>query len=208
MLKRSSITVFCHENCIFSQRVKIVLGEKGINFDVVYVDPKNPCEDFVDVNPYGNLPTLIDRELMLNQSSIIMEYLDDRFPHPPLLPVYPVEKAKSRLTIHRIEQDWYTLVKIITNNPDKADAARQQLLQQFISLIPIFKQMPYFLSNEFSLVDCAIAPVLWRLPQYGIKLPAKCAPIIEYCERVFTRNSFQASLSDSELEIRELMDER
>jgi RNA polymerase-associated protein len=207
MLKRSSITVFCHESCIYSHRVKIVLAEKGVNFDIVYIDPENPSEDFLDLNPYGNLPTLVDRDLMINQSNIIMEYLDERFPHPPLLPVYPVAKAKSRLMIHRIEKDWFSLLKIIENNGKDADEAREQFLSQLISLIPVFSEMPFFLSQEFSLVDCTIAPVLWRLPQYGIELPEKAAAIKDYANRMFSRNSFQASLSELEMEIREFVDE-
>ena len=207
MLKRSSITVFCHESCIYSHRVKIVLAEKGVNFDIVYIDQENPSEDFLDLNPYGNLPTLVDRDLMINQSHIIMEYLDERFPHPPLLPVYPVAKAKSRLMIHRIEKDWFSLLKIIENNGKDADEAREQFLSQLISLIPVFSEMPFFLSQEFSLVDCTIAPVLWRLPQYGIELPEKAAAIKDYANRMFSRNSFQASLSELEMEIREFVDE-
>ena len=207
MLKRSSITVFCSESCVLSQRVKIVLAEKGVSFDVVNIDPENPSEDFMDINPYGNLPTLVDRDLMLNQSNIIMEYLDERFPHPPLLPVYPVVKAKSRLMIYRIEKDWMTLLSKIDENAEDADKAREAFLNQLISLIPVFAEMPYFLSQEFSLVDCTIAPILWRLPQYGITLPEKAQPIIDYAERIFARNSFQASLSETEQEIREPVDE-
>jgi RNA polymerase-associated protein len=207
MLKRSSITVFCNESCIYSHRVKIVLAEKGVNFDIVNIDPENPSEDFLDLNPYGSLPTLVDRDLMINQSNIIMEYLDERFPHPPLLPVYPVAKAKSRLMIHRIEKDWYTLIAKIEAGGKDAEESREQFLSQLISLIPVFSEMPYFLSQEFSLVDCTIAPVLWRLPQYGIELPEKAEAIAEYAKRVFSRNSFQASMSEVEMEIREFVDE-
>jgi stringent starvation protein A len=203
MLKRSSITVFCMESCIYSQRVKIVLAEKGVNFDVVYIDPEEPVEDFIEINPYGNLPTLVDRDLMLNQSNISMEYLDERFPHPPLFPVSPVAKAKSRLMIHRIEQDWYSLIKIIESNSKEADKAREDLINQLLSLMPIFKEMPFFLSEEFSLVDCCIAPLFWRLPQYGIVLPEKAKPLYEYADRIFARHSFQSSLSATEVEIRE-----
>ena len=207
MLKRSSITVFCNESCVYSHRVKIALAEKGVSFDIVYVDPENPPEDFLDLNPYGNLPTLVDRDLMINQSNIIMEYLDERFPHPPLLPVYPVAKAKSRLMMHRIEKDWYSLIHAIEVGGDEAESARESFLSQLIALIPVFSEMPYFLSQEFSLVDCTIAPVLWRLPEYGITLPEKASAIGDYAERVFARNSFQGSLSEAEREIRELIDE-
>ena len=188
MLKRSSITVFCHESCIFSQRVKIVLAEKGVSFDVVHIDPEQPSEDFIDINPYGDLPTLVDRDLMLNQSNIIMEYLDERFPHPPLLPVYPVAKAKARLMIYRIEKDWITLLDKIDQQAPDAEQARESFRNQLISLIPVYSEMPYFLSQEFSLVDCTIAPILWRLPQYGIELPEKAQPIIDYALIVFSES--------------------
>ena len=207
MLKRSSITVFCKESCVLSHRVKIVLGEKGISFDVIYINPENPTEDFLDINPYGNLPTLVDRDLIINDSNIIMEYLDERFPHPPLLPVYPVLRAKSRLTINRIEQDWYGEVKIIEANKEDCEEAKKRLKEHLIGLIPIFSEMPYFLGEDFSLLDCVIAPVLWRLPYYGIKLPEKAKPILDYAENIFARDSFQGSLSDLELELRDCDDE-
>ena len=208
MLKRSSITAFCNESCIYSHRVKIVLCEKGVSFDIVNIDPKNVPEDFIEINSYGDLPTLVDRDLMINQSKITMEYLDERFPHPPLLPVSPVAKAKSRLMMYRIEQDWYSLIPLIASlDEKKAAQARTSLYNQLISLIPVFKEMPYFLSEEFSLVDACIAPVLWRLPMYDIELPPKASPIVEYANRIFSRNSFQSSLSETESEIRESMDE-
>ena len=144
---------------------------------------------------------------MLNQSNIIMEYLDERFPHPPLLPVYPVAKAKARLMIYRIEKDWITLLDKIDQQAPDAEQARESFRNQLISLIPVFSEMPYFLSQEFSLVDCTIAPILWRLPQYGIELPEKAQPIIDYANRIFERNSFQVSLSETEQEIRGGLDE-
>ena len=203
MLKRSSITAFCKDKCIYSHRVKLVLCEKGVLFDVVYIDPENPSEDFIEINSYGDLPTLVDRDLMIYPSRIIMEYLDERFPHPPLLPVSPVAKSKSRLIIHRIEQDWYSLIPMLEKNDVESDEARKNLLNQLIGLVPVFKEMPYFLSEEFSLVDACVAPVLWRLPHYGIELPGKASAIESYANRVFSRNSFQASLSRAESEMRE-----
>ena len=136
-----------------------------------------------------------------------MEYLDESFPHPPLLPVYPVAKAKTRLMIYRIEKDWYSLIQTIDAGGEAADAARESFLNQLIALIPVFSEMPFFLNQEFSLVDCTIAPVLWRLPQYGIELPEKAEAIVEYANRIFARNSFKGSMSETELEIRELADE-
>ncbi len=138
------------------------------------------------------------------ESRIIMEYLDERFPHPPLLPVYPVARAECRKMMFRIEKDWYTLMRTIeTGKAAEAKAARKQLAESLISLSPVFSDKPFFLSDEFSLLDCCIAPLLWRLPSLGINIPASVKPLTQYCERVFNRDSFQASLTDIEREIRE-----
>jgi len=180
----------------------MVLCEKAVTSKVILVDPEQPSEEFLQINPYGTLPTLVDRDLVLNHSSIIMEYLDERFPHPPLLPVYPISKAKSRLMMNRIETDWYSLVKQLEDNPDN-EAARKKIRGSLLKLEPIFSEMDYFVSTEFSLVDCSIVPVLWRMPRYGIEIPKEAVSIHEYCKRVFSRNSFQASLTDQECTIRE-----
>lgn len=203
-IRRSSMTLYSGARDIYSHRVRIVLAEKGVTVDVLQVDPDNLPEDLLTINPRGNTPTLIDRDLVLYQSNIIMEYLDERFPHPPLLPVYPVARARSRLMIHQIERDWYSLVDQIENGSKKVVAeARQSLLELLLKLKPAFSECPYFLSQEFSLVDCCIAPILWRLPAYNIELPDGCGMIEDYCERVFERMSFQASLTEFEAEIRE-----
>ena len=170
-------------NDVDSQRARIVLAEKGINADIEYVDLENPSEDFLQLNPYRTLPVLVDRDLVLTQINVILEYLDERFPHPPLLPVYPISRAKSRLMIHRIEQDWYKLLDDIKHdrNPDEA---RKLILSQLKHILPAFKEMPYFLSSEFSLVDCTVAPVLWRLPMYKINLDESYEPLQKYMDRV------------------------
>ena len=202
MPKRSSITCLSDANELTNHRARIALAEKGVNAEIEYVDLDNPSEDFLSINPYHTLPVLIDRELVLNQSNIIIEYLDERFPHPPLLPVYPVARARTRLMIYRIEQDWYTLAKNIEAGVD-VEASRSGLVDQIIKVIPAFKEMPFFLSPEFSLVDCTIAPILWRLPLYEITLPEKAKPVLEYAHRIFTRPSFKSSLSEQEVEMRE-----
>jgi RNA polymerase-associated protein len=167
------------------------------------VDPDNLPEDLIDLNPYSSVPTLVDRELVLYQSQIIMEYLDERFPHPPLMPVYPVSRGSSRLMMHRIKNDWYSLVAQIEKG-DNADAARKQLTESLLGIAPVFAEMPYFMSEEFSLVDCYLAPLLWRLPALGIDLQGTGAKEIKsYMIRVFDRESFQASLTDAEREIRD-----
>lgn len=206
MLRRSVMTLYSGALDIYSHQVRIVLAEKGVSVDVLNIDDNHPSEDLAELNPYNTLPTLVDRELVLYHSQVIMEYLDERFPHPPLLPVYPVARAKSRLMMHRIENDWYTLYKSIINNPhtDIAAHARRDLRESLTSLAPVFAEMEYFLSEEFSLVDCVVAPLLWRLPMLEIELPAKQAKIIEtYAERIFERDSFEVSLTESEREIRE-----
>lgn len=199
MLKRSVMTLYSGPD-IYSHQVRIVLAEKGVSVDILNVDANHPCEDLYELNPYNSLPTLVDRELVLYKAQVIMEYLDERFPHPPLLPVYPVSRAKSRLMIYRIERDWYSLISRI----EKGDTrARDELKNGILSIVPVFDEMPYFLSEEFTLVDCCIAPLLWRLPAYGIELPRSAKSIAKYQQRVFNRESFQVSLTEAEREIRE-----
>ena len=198
--------LYSHPDCIYSHRVRLVLCEKAVTSQVKIVDPANPPEEFLQINPYGTLPTLVDRDLVLNHSAIIMEYLDDRYPHPPLLPVYPISKAKSRLMMYRIEEDWYSILERLEKDPSDAKA-KKMICSSLLKLEPIFSEMDYFVSTDFSLVDCSIAPVLWRLPRYGIEIPKEAVAIQAYCKRVFSRNSFQASLSDQECAIREDYDE-
>ncbi|GDY26522.1 MULTISPECIES: stringent starvation protein SspA [unclassified Agarivorans] len=201
--KRSVMTLYSGANDLYSHQVRIVLAEKGVSVEINQVDPDNLPEDLIDLNPYSSVPTLVDRELVLYQSQIIMEYLDERFPHPPLMPVYPVSRGSSRLMMHRIKNDWYTLVEQIEKG-DNADAARKQLTESLIGIAPVFAEMPYFMSEEFSLVDCYLAPLLWRLPTLGIELVGNGSKEIKsYMIRVFDRESFQASLTDSEREIRD-----
>ena len=199
MLKRSIMTLYSGALDIYSHQVRIVLAEKGVSVDILNVDPNQPCEDLSELNPYNCLPTLVDRDLVLYRAQVIMEYLDERVPHPPLVPVYPVSRAKSRLMIYRIERDWYSLIKRI----EEGDAAaREELKNGLVSLAPVFAEMPYFLNDEFTLVDCCIAPLLWRLPQYGIELPRTAKAIFSYQNRVFNREAFQVSLTEAEREIR------
>ncbi len=203
--KRSSMTFFSDPSDHYSHRVRIVLAEKGVAVDVYDVDPDNKPEDLASLNPYNSLPTLVDRELVLYEPNVMMEYLDERFPHPPLLPVYPVARAQSRLWIHRIEKDWGDLIRtILTGKGKDAEAARKELTENLIAITPIFAEMPYFMNEEFSIVDCCMAPILWRLPVLGIELPEKqCKPLLQYMERLFDREAFQASLSEREREMRD-----
>lgn len=200
--KRSIMTLFSDNIDIYSHQVRIVLAEKCVGFEVTFLDPTQLSEDLLELNPYGTVPTLVDRELVLYKSHIIMEYLDERFPHPPLMPVYPVSRGKSRLMMHRIEQDWYALASKIFKGEEGSDEARVELREALLSLAPIFNEMPYFMSEEFSLVDCYLAPLLWRLPALDIQLTGSGSrEIVTYMNRIFERPSFKASLTDQEREI-------
>jgi len=205
--KHSSMIFYSDGNDHYSQRVRLVLAEKGVAVEIIDVDPAHLPEDLTDLNPYNTLPTLIDRDLVLYQSQVIMEYLDERFPHPPLLPVYPVARAQSRLFVHRIQRDWCTAVDTIMAGKSKdtvIDKARKELRESLISIAPIFDGKPFFMSEEFTLVDCCVAPILWRLAVLGIELPPKQGkPILDYMDRMFDRDSFQASLSEAELDMRD-----
>lgn len=200
--KRSVMILYSGEHDAYSHRVRLVLAEKGVNVDLITVNPQALPEELLQLNPYGTFPTLIDRDLVLYEANIITEYLDERFPHPPLLPVYPVARAKSRQMVYRIEYDWYSLLKRIeSTNEQDANVARKLLLDSLVSLAPLFAGKPYFLSDEFTLVDCCVAPLLWRLPQLGIELPAAAKPIKAYADRLFKRPTFKTSLTEAELEL-------
>ncbi len=207
--KRTSMALFSDSGDHYCQRVRIVLEEKGISSEIIDTDKNNLSSEILEVSPYATLPVLVDRDVCLYDSVTLMEYLDERFPHPPLLPVYPVSRANIRLYIKRIERDWCTIFDQLTDL-DLKDAKAKKLKTQLRSLIlgsvPIFKEKPYFMNDEFSLVDCCIAPILWRLPLIGIELPkeAKSKPINEYMKRVFTRKAFIDSLSEIEREMRSI----
>jgi len=203
--RRSVMTLFSKPNDPWSHRTRLVLAEKSINIDIVDVDDGNLPEDLLDLNPYSSVPTLVDRDLVLYDSRVIIEYLDERFPHPPLMPVDPVTRAQFRLALYRIERDWYTLAEDIGQGNDRKPIARavRTLEESILSSVDIFAAKRFFLSDEFSLVDCTIAPVLWRLPAFGIKVPPHAKPIQRYMDEVFSRPSFQASLTELEQEIRQ-----
>lgn len=198
--KRSVMTLYSGAIEPFSHRARIVLNEKNVTFEIREVDPGNLPEDLIDLNPYNSTPTLVDRDLVLFDSQIIMEYLDERFPHPPLMPVDPVSRARSRMMLHRIDRDWYSLLPDLEGNDEAKKAAAQKEFRESLSSIsPVFEAKPYFMSEEFSLVDCSIAPLLWRLEHYGVELPAAAAKSINaYSERLFEREGFKDSLSADE----------
>lgn len=189
----------------YSHRVRLVLAEKGVSAEIIDVAPGCCPPQLVEVNPYGSVPTLVDRDLALYESTVVMEYLDERYPHPPLLPVYPVARANSRLLIHRIQRDWCKQVDLILDSRSKEPArvqARKELRESLTGVSPLFADKPFFLSEELSLVDCCLLPILWRLPLLGIELPKPAKPLLDYMERQFAREAFKASLSDVERDMR------
>jgi len=202
--KRSVMTLYSGGVDIFSHRVRIVLAEKGVNYEVVPVEPRSKPDDLLELNPYGTIPTLVDRELALYDPNIIMEYLDERFPHPPLMPVYPVARARARLVIYRIDREWGPVIrKLETGKVTDLKQAAKELTGYLLQLAPVFSASNYFLNEEFTLVDCCMAPILWRLPLWGINMAtADAKPIQKYAERLFKRDSFQASLTEAEHELR------
>lgn len=202
--KRSVMTLFSSASDMYSHQVRIVLAEKGVSVEVELVEGNNLPTDLVELNPYKTVPTLVDRELSLYDSKIIMEYLDERFPHPPLMPVYPVARGNSRLMIYRIERNWYSLAeKIVKGTAEEAESARNKLRNDLLTLAPLFAEYTYFMTEEFSLVDCYLAPLLWRLPVLGIELVGPGSKEIKvYMNRVFERDSFLASLTEAEREMR------
>ena len=203
--RRSVMTLFSGATDPWSHRTRLVLSEKGINIDFIDVDKGDLPEDLFDLNPYNSIPTLVDRELVLYDSRVIIEYLDERFPHPPLMPVDPVTRAQFRLALYRIERDWYSVVEDILKGGDRKSMVRacKVLQDSIVSSVEIFTSKRFFLSDEFSLVDCTVAPILWRLPILNVKLPTQAGKILEYMDNVFARQSFRDSLTELEEEMRQ-----
>lgn len=198
-----TMTLYSNPNCAQSHRVRIVLGEKDLVFKVISVENSENNEDLIALNPNNKTPTFVDRNLVLHESRVIMEYLDERFPHPPLMPVDPVIRAKTRMVLHYIEKDLYGLLDDIKSSGEKkSSAAKFKLRDNLMLSLDFLQGSKFFLSDDFSIIDCSIAPILWRLPEYGIELPKSGKPILKYAERIFARQSFMENLSEQEEEIR------
>ena len=201
------MTLFSDARDHYSHRVRMVLAEKGVTVEIVDVDPSQKLEGLAEINPYNTLPTLLDRDLVLYEANVIMEYLDERFPHPPLLPVYPVQRALSRLCITRVEKEWSTKLDILMAGKGRETVitkARKELRESIIAIAPIFAEKPYFMNEEFSLVDCCVAPILWRLKEVGITLPEKSTrPLAKYMQVMFEREALRESLTETEMEMQE-----
>ncbi len=199
--RRSVMSLYSDITDPASHAVRFVLAEKAINVEITHVAADKKPEDLIDLNPYGDILTLVDRELVLFEPQIIMEYLDERFPHPPLTPVDPVALASNRLYRYRIKRDIYEPMYQVIQGGSQADEACRTVRDRLTTLAPIFAQRKFFMAEEYSLVDIFLAPILWRLPFYKIKLPASAKPLLKFSERLFQRDAFDASLSEYEREM-------
>jgi len=199
---RTVLTLYSASDCVHCHRVRLVLAAKGVVYDLVTVNPRSPPEDLLDLNPYNSVPTLVDRDLVLYDTGVICEYLDERYPHPPLMPVDPLSRARLRLGIMRIERDWMAFVDQINAGGRPAETARKRLREALLSSIPLFKAAKFFLNPELSLADCALAPLIWRLPNLGVVLPREAHVINDYGDRIFRNPGFTRSLTPEEKALR------
>ena len=188
--------------CPYSHRCRIVLYEKGMDFEVIDVDLMNRAEDIAVINPYNKVPVLVERDLILFEANIINEYIDERFPHPQLMPPDPVMRGRARLFLHRFEQELYSHVGAIEQGGKPADKARAVIRDNLTQLAQILTRQKFLLGDEFSMLDVAIAPLLWRLEHYGIQMGKDAAPLMKYAERLFSRQGFIDALTPSERAMR------
>ncbi|MBM2882803.1 MULTISPECIES: glutathione S-transferase N-terminal domain-containing protein [Chromobacterium] len=198
------MTLYSGITCPFSQRCRIVLFEKGMDFEIIDVDIHNKPEDLAVMNPYNEVPVLVERDLILHESNIINEYIDERFPHPQLMPADPVMRARARLFLHRFENELFIHVKTLEAGATGKEAtkAREAIRDGLTTIAPIFAKQKFMLGDDFSMIDVAIAPLMWRLEHYNIDLGKSAAPILKYAERIFQRQSFIDSLTPSEKAMR------
>ncbi len=199
---RTVLTLYTTADDVQCHRARLVLAAKGVSYERVLVDPARPPEDLIDLNPYASTPTLVDRDLTLFDTSVVCEYLDERYPHPPLMPIDPQSRARLRVAAVRIEKDWLTQMDTIRAGGRPADAARKRLREQMLSTVPLFKASKFFLNPEMSLADCLVAPVIWRLPWLGVDLGREGKPIVDYGERLFHSQGFARSMTDQEKAMR------
>ena len=207
LAKRAVTTLFSDPKDPNSHRIRFLAVEKEVPMEIVEVDRNNVPEDLYELNPYGTIPTLVDRDLVLHDAQVILEYLDERFPHPPMMPIDPIQKTIVRQQLRLVETEWYPLLSAITEADDKKAAmqARKQLFERLIQLIPVLTEKDYFLCDEFTLLDLSMAPIFWRLQYLGIELPKSAKPVMDYAERLLSRPEFKNSLSDDELDMRDIL---
>jgi RNA polymerase-associated protein len=198
------MTLYSDGICPENHCVRLVLAEKDIHLECQIINFQNQPEDLPNLNPYNESLTFVDREVVLYEAQIIIEYLDERFPHPPLMQVDPVSRANNRLCRYRIQRDLYSHAQVLQrgSNKRKAATARRKMRENLTSLAPIFAQKSYFMSDEYSLMDCYLGPLLWRLPIFSIELPRQAKPVLSYADRLFNRDAFQTSLTKIEREMR------
>ncbi|HET6631102.1 MAG TPA: glutathione S-transferase N-terminal domain-containing protein [Rhodanobacteraceae bacterium] len=200
---RTILTLYSSADEVQSHRVRMVLAAKGVGYDRIVVDPSRLPGDLTELNPHGTLPTLVDRDLVLYDTAVICEYIDERYPHPPLMPVDPLSRARLRLAMIRIEQEWLPLITVIRTGGRPAETARKHLHAALVAALPLFKASRFFLGSEVSLADCLVAPIIWRLPNLGIDLPREAKAIIDYGERIFRSQGFGRSVTLEEKALRE-----
>ena len=187
----------------FSHRCRFVLFEKGMDFQVIDVDMFNKPEDLAVINPYNKVPVLVERDLVLYEANIINEYIDERFPHPQLMPADPVMRARARLFLHRFENELFCHIENIERGVQKAaDKARLTVRNNLTQISVVFAKQKYMLGDEFSMLDVAIAPLLWRLDHYGIQLGKEAAPLMKYAERLFSRPAYSEAMTAAEKAMR------
>jgi stringent starvation protein A len=183
----------------FSQRCRIVLHEKGMDFQIIDVDLDHKPEDLAVMNPYNQVPVLVERDLVLHESNIINEYIDERFPHPQLMPADPVMRARARLFLHRFEKELFVHIDALEgNNQKNAEKARGLVRDALLQITPVFAKHKHMLGEDYSMLDVAITPLLWRLDYYGIQMPKQAAPLMKYAERLFARPAFSEALTSAE----------
>jgi RNA polymerase-associated protein len=200
---RTILTLYSARDCVHCHRIRLILAAKGVSYDLVLVDPAKPPEDLIDLNPTQSLPTLVDRDLVLYETSVVAEYLDERYPHPPLMPIDPLSRARLRLAIVRMERDWLPLAEQCAGSGKNSEAARKRLREALMGSLPLFKAARFFLNPEMSLADCALAPLVWRLQSLGVSLPREAQAIHDYGERIFRNPGFTRSLTPDEKLLRD-----
>jgi stringent starvation protein A len=197
------MTLYSGTVCPFSQRCRIVLHEKGMDFQIIDVDIHNKPEDLAAMNPYNKVPVLVERDLILHEANIINEYIDERFPHPQMMPADPAMRGRTRLFLHRFEQELFSHIDAIENGSQKAaDKSRTAIRDNLSQIAPLFAKQKFMLGEEFSMLDVAIAPLLWRLDHYGVTLPKQAVALLKYGERLFARPAFIDALTASEKAMR------